>query len=87
MEGFRICIKEELENVDRDYKNYEKIAAITHQRPREDHLYIILNHQYPGDKRGSTSFATCTQLKTALVNAGLGVVTRDLPSYEEITTQ
>jgi hypothetical protein len=82
--------KEELENIDRDYKNLEKIVAITHLRPKEDHLNILLNHwlqRYPRDKRGSTSFATYTQLKTALINAGLGAVARDLPSYEEITTQ
>ena len=42
---------------------------------------------YPGDSRGSTTFATYTQLKTALVNAGLGAVARDLPPYEELKRQ
>ena len=39
---------------------------------------------YPGDSRGSTSFATYTGLKLALVKAGLGAVARDLPTYQDI---
>ena len=74
--------EKELESVDEKYKSYE---AFTHQS--EDHLYILLSRwlqQYPRDERGSTSFATHTQLKIALINAGLGAVARDLPSYEQI---
>ena len=37
--------------------------------------------RYPEDNRGSTSYATHTGLKLALINAGLGEVARDLPSY------
>ena len=39
---------------------------------------------YPGDSRGSNSFATYTWLKRALVEAGLGASARDLPPYEHI---
>jgi hypothetical protein len=39
---------------------------------------------YPGDSRGSNSFATYTWLKRALVEAGLGASARDLPPYEYI---
>ena len=78
--------KKELENIDHKYiyKNYKKNSSFKLQ---EDHLHILLRYWlqwYPGDNRGSTSFATYTQLKTALINAGLGVVARDLSSYEEI---
>ena len=78
---------EELENIDRDYDNYARVLAFTRKKLQEDHLHILLRHWlqwYPGDKRGSTSFATYTQLKTALITAGLGAVARDLPSYDEI---
>ena len=57
---------------------------------QQDHLHLLLRqwlHWYPGDERGSTSFATYTQLKTALINAGLGAVARDLPSYERIAQE
>jgi hypothetical protein len=37
---------------------------------------------YPGDSRGSNSFATYTWLKTALVEAGLGACARDLEVYD-----
>ena len=56
-------------------------------RVREEQLSILLRQwlqRHPGYERGSTSFATYTQLKTALINAGLGAVARDLPSYEDI---
>ena len=39
---------------------------------------------YPGDSRGSTSFATYTQLKTKLVEAGLGEIVRNLPPYDHL---
>ena len=39
---------------------------------------------YPGDSRGTKTFATYSGLKTALVNAGLGDKARDLRSYDEI---
>ena len=42
---------------------------------------------YPGDSRGSTNFATYTQLKTALMEAGLGDIVRDLPSYVDLKSQ
>ena len=88
--------KEELENVDRDYKDHplelSEIERYTYpytlRNLLEDQLYILLSHwlqRHPGDERGSTGFATYTQLKTALINAGLGAVARDLPSYEKIT--
>ena len=83
--------KEELENVDCDYKdrNHKKSKKkSTSKNPLEDQLYILLSQwlqRHPGDERGSTGFATYTQLKTALINAGLGAVARDLPSYEKIT--
>ena len=73
--------KKELENIDHDYNDCSHISILY------DQLHILLTrwlHQYPGDKRGSKSFATYTQLKTALINAGLGAVARDLPSYEDI---
>ena len=59
-------------------------------QPSENQLYKLLSHwlkRYPGDERGSTGFATYTQLKIALINAGLGAVARDLPSYEDILTK
>ena len=83
--------KEELENVDCDYKDHSQKKSkkkSTSKNPLEDQLYTLLSHwlqRHPGDERGSTSFATYTQLKTALINAGLGAVARDLPSYEKIT--
>ena len=40
--------------------------------------------QYPGDSRGSTNFATYSGLQSALVNAGLGKVARDLVSYSDL---
>ena len=87
MEGSRICINEELSNFDYDYIE----DAYPHcYQPAENQLYKLLSHwlqQHPGDERGSTSFATYTQLKTALINAGLGAVARDLPSYEDILTK
>ena len=52
-----------------------------------DKVNHLLSHWlqcYPGDSRGSTSFATYTQLRTALLNTGLGDIARDLPSYEEL---
>ena len=39
---------------------------------------------YPGDSRGSNSFATHTWLKRALIEAGLGACARDLPPYEQM---
>ena len=42
---------------------------------------------YPGDSRGSSNFATYTQLKIALVKAGLGDIARDLPSYDDLNNQ
>lgn len=39
---------------------------------------------FPGDSRGSTTFATYSGLKTTLVKSGLGDVARDLISYEEL---
>ena len=39
---------------------------------------------YPGDSRGTKTFATYSRLKSALVNAGLGDKARDLRSYDEI---
>ena len=41
---------------------------------------------YPGNSRGSTSFATNIGLKLALVKAGLGAVACDLPTYQDIIT-
>ena len=40
--------------------------------------------RYPRDSRGTKTFATYSGLKTALVNAGLGDMARDLRSYDEI---
>ena len=59
-------------------------------KPTENQLYNLLNHwlhQYPKDERGSTGFATYSQLKTALIKAGLGAVARDLPPYEYVHRQ
>ena len=39
---------------------------------------------YPGDSRGSNSYATYTWLKRALIEAELGACARDLPPYEKI---
>ena len=74
---------EELDNLDYDY--IEETLE-----PSENQLYKLLRQwlqRHPGDERGSTGFATYTQLKTALINAGLGAVARDLPSYEDILTK
>ena len=87
----KICVhawlefsNEELDRCNFDYDYIEEALE-----PSENQLYNLLSHwlqRYPGDKRGSTNFATYTQLKTALINAGLGAVARDLPSYEDIRT-
>jgi DNA repair exonuclease SbcCD ATPase subunit len=85
--------KEELENVDHHCKNHAKktpaefFGSALNLPKFEDHLMILLSQwlqRHPGDRRGSTSFATYTHLKTALLNAGLGEVARDLPPYEKI---
>ena len=71
--------QEELDRIDQD-------ATTTD----ESKLYQLLRYwlqSYPGDKRGSTTFATYTQLKTALVDAGLGDVARDLPPYEKLSQE
>ena len=39
---------------------------------------------YPGDSRGTKTFATYSGLKTALVNVGLGYKVRSLRPYDEI---
>jgi DNA repair exonuclease SbcCD ATPase subunit len=85
-------VKDELDDIDHEYNSYKKIfpfaAELRHIHVPEDQLEILLSQwlqQYPRDKRGSTSFATYTQLKTALINANLGEVARDLPPYERIT--
>ena len=67
--------KKELDDIDEEYS--------------PDDFRRLLNDWltwYPGDDRGSTSFATYTQLKRALVEAGLGNVARDLPPYEKINS-
>ena len=68
--------KEELEN--------EKFSPDDRPDILLNNLLSIWLERYPGDERGSTSFATYTQLKTALISAGLGAVARDLPPYEDI---
>ena len=76
---------EELDRCNFDYDYIEETLE-----PSENQLYNLLSHwlqRHPGDERGSTDFATYTQLKTALINAGLGAVARDLPSYEDILTK
>ena len=76
---------EELHGCNFDYDYIEETLE-----PSENELYNLLSHwlqRHPGDERGSTGFATYTQLKTALINAGLGAVARDLPSYEDILTK
>ena len=42
---------------------------------------------YPGDKRGSTNFASYTGLQAALVKAGLGDIVPDMIPYSEINRQ
>ena len=42
--------------------------------------------RYPGDRRGSTTFATYSGLKTALVKSGLGNRARDLIPYHQLQT-
>ena len=41
---------------------------------------------YPGDSRGSTKFATYSDLQNALIKAGFGNVARDLISYSELVS-
>ena len=76
--------QEELENIDHDSENYFDVPY----NKMKNQLCKLLTRwlqRYPRDERGSKSFATYTQLKTALINAGLGaIVLRDLPSYEDI---
>ena len=48
------------------------------------HLLRKWAEWYPGDSRGTKTFATYSGLKTALVNAGLGYKARDLKPYDEI---
>ena len=78
---------EELDRCNYYYDNIEETWELS-----ENQLYnlqCVLSHwlqRHPGDERGSTSFATYSQLKTALIKAGLGAVARDLPSYEDILT-
>ena len=53
----------------------------------EDKLKKLLTNWlqwFPRDSRGTTCFATYTQLKKALIDAGLGDVARDLPPYEQL---
>ena len=40
--------------------------------------------QYPGDSRGSTSFATYSGIQNALVKTGLGKIARDLIDYSDL---
>ena len=40
--------------------------------------------QYPGDSRGSTNFATYSDLRSALVKAGLGEIARDIVKYSDL---
>ena len=41
---------------------------------------------YPGDSRGSTKFATYSDLQNALIKTGFGNVARDLISYSELVS-
>ena len=67
--------KQELDQIESKYQ-----GSNVHVHPKE--LLRHWLHWYPGDSRGNTNFATYTQLRTALVNAGLGDVAHDLPSYQ-----
>ena len=54
---------------------------------RDINLLVLLQSWiawYPGDSRGTKTFATYSKLKTALVKAGLGDMARDLIPYKEI---
>ena len=80
----------EFSNEELDRCNYYYDYIEETLEPSENQLYNLLSHwlqRHPGDERGSTSFATYTQLKTALIKAGLGAVARDLPPYEDILTK
>ena len=79
--------KKELDRIDRESNLQPRLLGLSAHLNKDSPLHGLLRcwlESYPGDKRGSTSFATYTQLKTALLNAGLGTVARDLPSYEEL---
>ena len=68
---------------DSDYQRY----GYHHHARRDISLTRLLEkwvEWYPGDGRGSKTFATYSGLKTALVNAGLRDMARDLRSYNEI---
>ena len=67
----------------------EELDAIDHANP-QNQFKVLLGQWlewYPGDRRGSTSFATYTALKSALMKAGLGDVVRDLPTYSVFITE
>ena len=79
--------KEELDRIDQESNLQPGFLRLSAHLNEDSPLRRLLRcwlESYPGDKRGSTSFATYTELKTALLNAGLGTVARDLPSYEEL---
>ena len=77
---------QELEELDEFYRKSEMVEpSFFRLKDQLKELFSRWLQRYPGDSRGSTCFATYTQLQTALLNAGYGDIACDLPTFQELT--
>ena len=88
--GFSKESMDEIESSVRQKKNPAYYKQFTDNQLCHEYMNEMLSQwldSYPGDSRGSKSFATYTWLMRALVEAGMGACARDLPDYNYITCQ